>query len=190
STDAGVSILAQTPVLGRALAGLMLGGQAVGENALTRFHAAHVTLLPAVLMLLLVAHIWVARRQQEGTTKAAVPLYPDLLISAGTTLVLLLCIFAVLAILLPVPLDVRADPSARLSDAKPGWYLLSLYSLAQWIPRPVAAIVPIALTALFALVPVLDRGQSTDPRQRALALIAGGVVIAVIASLTLVGLAL
>ncbi|MBI5231426.1 MAG: cytochrome b N-terminal domain-containing protein, partial [Coriobacteriales bacterium] len=47
STDAGVSILAQTPVLGRALAGLMLGGQAVGENALTRFHAAHVTLLPA-----------------------------------------------------------------------------------------------------------------------------------------------
>ncbi|MNC41269.1 Menaquinol-cytochrome c reductase cytochrome b subunit [compost metagenome] len=51
------------PVMGPVLKELMQGGAIVGAETLTRFFALHVFFLPAVLLILLVGHFIMIRRQ-------------------------------------------------------------------------------------------------------------------------------
>ncbi len=58
----GTRIAASVPVAGAELRDLLLGGEAVGPAALTRFYALHCFLLPALTIALTAYHLWRIRK--------------------------------------------------------------------------------------------------------------------------------
>ena len=58
----GTNIAGYAPVIGLKLKYLMLGGNVVGQEALTRFYALHVIVLPAAALLMVAVHLWRVRK--------------------------------------------------------------------------------------------------------------------------------
>ena len=58
----GTSIASYEPLMGALVKNILLGGPEVGQDALTRFYALHVMVIPAVLALIISLHIWRVRK--------------------------------------------------------------------------------------------------------------------------------
>lgn len=58
----GTNIAAYAPYIGPKLKYLMVGGNVVGQEALIRFYALHVMVLPAVAGLMIAVHLWRVRK--------------------------------------------------------------------------------------------------------------------------------
>ena len=58
----GTNIAGYAPVIGLKLKYLLLGGNVVGQEALTRFYALHVIVLPAAALLMVAVHLWRVRK--------------------------------------------------------------------------------------------------------------------------------
>jgi quinol-cytochrome oxidoreductase complex cytochrome b subunit len=58
----GTNIAAYAPYIGPELKYLMLGGNVVGQEALIRFYALHVIVLPAVAGMMIAVHLWRVRK--------------------------------------------------------------------------------------------------------------------------------
>jgi quinol-cytochrome oxidoreductase complex cytochrome b subunit len=58
ATTVGTHIAGQTPLIGNALSKLMQGGNDMGASTLTRFYAIHVLLLPALIALFILVHLF------------------------------------------------------------------------------------------------------------------------------------
>jgi menaquinol-cytochrome c reductase cytochrome b subunit len=58
-----VSLANQIPVAGQWLVRVAVGGEKLGAAALSRFYFAHILLLPAALIGMLVVHFWMVRKQ-------------------------------------------------------------------------------------------------------------------------------
>ena len=58
----GTNIAGYAPVLGPSIRQIMLGGTDVGQNALIRFYALHVVVLPLLAVLLISLHLWRVRK--------------------------------------------------------------------------------------------------------------------------------
>lgn len=57
----GTNIASYAPVLGDQVRAILLGGADVGQNALIRFYALHVIVLPFLIIILISLHIWRVR---------------------------------------------------------------------------------------------------------------------------------
>jgi quinol-cytochrome oxidoreductase complex cytochrome b subunit len=58
----GTSVAAYEPLMGKTIKKLLLGGPEVGQEALTRFYALHVMIIPALLFLIISLHLWRVRK--------------------------------------------------------------------------------------------------------------------------------
>jgi quinol-cytochrome oxidoreductase complex cytochrome b subunit len=58
----GTNIAGYAPVAGPATREILLGGSEVGQNALLRFYALHVAILPVLMTLLISIHFWRVRK--------------------------------------------------------------------------------------------------------------------------------
>ena len=58
----GTNIAGYAPVIGPKLKYLLLGGNVVGQEALTRFYALHVIVLPTAALLMVAVHLWRVRK--------------------------------------------------------------------------------------------------------------------------------
>lgn len=201
-TTAAISLFRETPLIGEWVAGALLGGARLGATALTRFHAAHVTVLPAALAGALVAHLLTARKHsltfgparatspddaENTSADETVPFYPDQMMTAATNIVLLLSLYAALAILVPAVLDLKADPLATLVSARPPWYLASITALTRIVPAWLALTLAAALSATLVTMPFLDRSPAHAPANRRLAIVLGSSAAIGVAVLTAVG---
>src|SRR5665648_634019 len=63
ATTVGTEIAGAFPLVGKYAQLFLLGGGKIGGETLTRFYALHVLVLPAVIIVLLVAHLSMIRRQ-------------------------------------------------------------------------------------------------------------------------------
>jgi quinol-cytochrome oxidoreductase complex cytochrome b subunit len=60
----GSNIMSSTPIIGEKLRFVLLGGNIVNANALTRFYVLHAVILPLSTILLIVVHMW--RLHKDG----------------------------------------------------------------------------------------------------------------------------
>ena len=60
----GTNIAGYAPVVGQKMKFMMLGGNVVGQSALTRFYVLHVMVLPGVAIFLIAIHMW--RMRKDG----------------------------------------------------------------------------------------------------------------------------
>lgn len=63
ATTVGVNMVASVPLVGDFMASVLMGGKDAGALTLTRFFAVHVMFLPALLVIFLVIHFFMVRRQ-------------------------------------------------------------------------------------------------------------------------------
>jgi quinol-cytochrome oxidoreductase complex cytochrome b subunit len=58
----GTSIVSYVPTMGATIRQILLGGPEVGQEALTRFYALHIMVIPGIMLLLIGLHLWRVRK--------------------------------------------------------------------------------------------------------------------------------
>lgn len=197
-TRVGTSIPAQIPLVGPAIGRLLVGGSEVSQITLSRFHAAHVAILPLVLAALAAAHLGTLLAlgitppgSRVGETAPAVrTFYPFQAAKDGAAI--LLGVGVVLALgLRGAPLGPPADPTDPFYVPRPEWYFLWLQQLLRLVGPDqqalAAALVPPVLLAILFGLPLLDRSPERHPAKRRVVVVLGGAALAAIGWLTVDG---
>jgi quinol-cytochrome oxidoreductase complex cytochrome b subunit/mono/diheme cytochrome c family protein len=167
ATKVATNIMGGAPFLGPYLQKVVVGGSDYGNQTVTRFYGLHVGLLPALLVLCLVAHVALFRR--HGITAPAgsenrptATFWPEQLFMDTVFCVLVLGVVIVLVLAEGgANLDAPADPASSDYPARPEWYFLSLFQMLKLFPgsREVIGtiVIPTALLVVMLLLPLLDR---------------------------------
>lgn len=172
ATTVTVNIARSTPLVGERVASLMRGGSDLGALTLSRWYTAHVLLLPAAVLLLIVAHIALIRRHGiSGPIRPKDgPGFPFFPWHAIKDTILIAGVFALLvtvAVKVPAHLEEIANPADTGYDPRPEWYFLALFQLLKYVPgalEPVATLVlPALIIGFLAALPFLDRGSDRHP---------------------------
>ncbi len=163
---------------------------------LTRLYTVHVTFLPFVLAGLIATHVYLIKMLKISpkptvTARAGDSYAPDQ--KMGTFDVHLrrmiglgLFIFAAVALLsyfFPAPLGLKPVPGDEVT--KPLWMLLWLYPIEDLLGVRGILYGGIVLFGLLALVPFIDRSPWLAPSRRKVWLIAGGVLLVILAALVM-----
>ncbi len=166
ATKVATSIAAITPVIGPAVQKLVVGGTEYGHHTLTRFFALHAGLIPGLIVVFIVGHIYLFRRHgltpKEPKKKPDAPFWPDQVFRDAVA-----CL-AVLAVVLffilryhGAELGAPADPSEQFSAARPEWYFLFLFQLLKYFPGGTeiigAMVIPGLLMLVLAAMPFVGR---------------------------------
>ena len=81
ATKVATNIMAITPVIGPALQKIVIGGADYGHHTLSRFFALHAGVLPGLIVLLVVVHIYLFRRHgltaRQPLRRRDAPFWPD-----------------------------------------------------------------------------------------------------------------
>jgi ubiquinol-cytochrome c reductase cytochrome b subunit len=136
ATKVGLGIASTTPFIGDSLKTLLQGGPQMGNLTLTRFFSIHGFILPGVLILLLVVHLylfrlhgvtppwWLSAEQVKATEE---PFWPKQLLKDGVVWFVFLVGLAVWCYHWPAPLEAQADPSQPY-EARPEWYFMFCFN--------------------------------------------------------------
>lgn len=147
ATQVATNLASIVPIVGPSLQQLIIGGTEYGHHTLTRFFALHAGILPGLMILLTVGHIYLFRR--HGLTPAQPKRRPDqkfwpeqvLKDSIGCFGVMMAVLFLVCGPYvmgwsnhLGAGLTAPADPSSSYGAARPEWYFLFLFQFLKYFP--------------------------------------------------------
>jgi quinol-cytochrome oxidoreductase complex cytochrome b subunit/mono/diheme cytochrome c family protein len=182
ATKVGLGIVSTTPVIGDDLQAVLQGGPQMGNLTLTRFFTIHAFLLPGLVVLLVVVHLYLFRVhgvtppwwESETQLKAEEePFWPKQALKDGLLALVFLVGLGLWASHRPAPLEAQADPSQPY-EARPEWYFMFLFQLLRYFHGPYEVVGTFYLPLLFFLVlffwPFLDRSPQRDPRRRPVAM--------------------
>jgi ubiquinol-cytochrome c reductase cytochrome b subunit len=196
-----VTILANTPVVGGALAQLVQGGSSFGNYTLTHVFAAHTLLLPAALISFIVLHVYLFRRHgytprwnltEPDLSRRRQPFWPDqALRNALASAVTLLVIVGFVLHWHGADLDAPADPSSSYV-ARPEWYALPLFQLRMFFEGSLeiiaTVVIPGIVAGLLVALPFLDRSPSRDPRRRLATMVSALIGLSALLALSFIAL--
>src|SRR5882762_3803880 len=146
ATKVATNIMLTVPIIGPSLQRIVVGGAEYGHHTLTRFFALHAGLLPALMTVFIVAHVYVFRRHgikfKEPKRAADTHFWVDQLLKDA---IACLAVLAVVLFLIIRPkifggatghmgaeLGAPADPSEAYSAARPEWYFLFLFRFLKF----------------------------------------------------------
>ena len=185
-----VGIAAGTPIVGPLIRSLALGGNDYGNLTLTRFYDLHVVVLPAIVGLAIVGHIWLVKRHgYAGEATSTTPRFPRQ--TVRDVVAMAIAFAALLAYVISqhgADLAGPADPSQAF-DARPLWYfrwLFILRELAGSAEKLVAMAAPAVVGGILVALPLLDRSPSRAINKRIPYIGAAAGLLAIIAALTVV----
>src|SRR5215467_2167813 len=139
-------VLLSIPVVGTYLTFFLFGGEFPGHLIIPRLYIIHVLLIPALLLALISAHLFLMFHQKhtqmpgKGRTNANVvgaPMYPYFMVKTGA---FFLFIFAVLALLStfaqinPIWLFGPYNPSGITAGSQPDFYMGALEGALRLMP--------------------------------------------------------
>jgi len=187
ATRVATNLMGMVPLVGTDLQKLVVGGTEYGHHTLTRFFAMHAGVLPALLVVLLAAHVALFRRHglhvRQPLRRPDTTFWPDQVLKdavacLGVLAVVLLCVVwgQVQGVAsgeglrpwngdyLGAELGPPADPAHEYSAARPEWYFLFLFQFLKLFEAwgetgelVGAIVVPAAVMALLFLMPILGR---------------------------------
>jgi ubiquinol-cytochrome c reductase cytochrome b subunit len=196
ATVVAINMSRLTPGIGEGVAALLRGGADIGALTLTRWYAIHVLVLPAAVVGLVIAHLYLMRR--HGISGPATPrtgpsqlFFPSQAARDLTMAVVAGLLLAALAWNGAPALESPADPASSDYVPRPDWYFLGLFQLLKYFPgrwEVVGAIlIPAAVMAFLALLPWLDRGHTREARRRLAVLLPFTAGLVLLSALTAVG---
>ena len=148
---------------------LLIGGETVGQPALSRFFALHVIFLPLTMLVLMGIHFWrirkdgglsrpvsVENKEGEASKWYAWPvlMWTEMAILIGVVLVLLL-----IALAADAPLLERANPVYPENPAKAPWYFLGIQELVSYSAFAGGMLVPVLYLIFLFSIPYRDREE-------------------------------
>ena len=196
ATVVTINISKLTPFAGELMAGVLRGGSTIGALTLTRWYSAHVIFLPVALVLLIVGHLVLMRRQGiSGPVRARAgtpqPFFPWQVARDVTMVLIVTIVLAAFAWHGAPALEGPADPTDATYIPRPEWYFLGLFQLLKYFPGKWevvgAMVVPGIAAGFLASLPWIDRGSERDPRQRRAILAAVSLGVAAVVGLTTLG---
>ncbi|HYE30399.1 MAG TPA: cytochrome b N-terminal domain-containing protein [Methylomirabilota bacterium] len=174
ATKVSTNLVGITPGAGTALQKLIMGGTDYGHHTLTRFFALHAGVLPALLVLMIVGHVYLFRRHgitpKQPLRKRDEAFWPEQVLkdAVACLAVLATVLFLILYPRLTNPnahlgaeLGAPADPSEAFSAARPEWYFLFLFQFLKYFPGHSeivgAIIIPSLVMLVLFLMPLAGR---------------------------------
>lgn len=146
---------------------LLIGGETVGQPALTRFFMLHVVFLPLTLIILTGVHFWRIRKDggisRPGETASPgektpkwlawpVVMWAELAVLLSVTTLLVL-----LGIFVDAPLLEHANPAHPENPAKSPWYFLGIQELVSYSAFSGGIVVPVLFLVFLFSIPYKDR---------------------------------
>lgn len=172
ATTVTINVARSTPLLGEYVADVLRGGAELGALTLGRWYSAHVLLLPATLITLIVAHIALMRKHGisgpiEPAAGPGEAFFPWHVIRDTVMMAAVFASLFTVAALVPAPLDAIANPSDAEYIPRPEWYFLSLFQLLKYFPGPLepvaTMVIPGAVVGFLMMLPFIDRTRSRHP---------------------------
>jgi ubiquinol-cytochrome c reductase cytochrome b subunit len=137
STKVATNLAAGVPVVGDSLQRVVVGDANYGHQTLTRFFALHAGVLPALLVLLIVAHVALFRR--HGLTpklpkkKPDAMFWPDQVLKDSVAcLVVMAAVLGLVWYFKGAELSAPANPAEPFSAARPDWYFMGLFQFLKY----------------------------------------------------------
>lgn len=188
ATQVGINMVGTVPLVGEFAMRVMRGGEQLGALTLSRFFAVHVLFLPALLLALAAAHLFILRRvgpagpwSDKRAALGQEPFYPRQVYMDAVVMLGVFLIVAALAVTIPLPLTDKADPSDTSFVPVPEWYFLFYYELLKYVHGPLEPLATWILPALVVLIllfwPFIDQNPARHPVKRPLALAAGALFL-------------
>ncbi len=208
----GGSMAGRLPWIGPWAVRMLLGGEIIGGDALSRFFALHVFVIPGSLLALLAMHLWLVLRcgisappapgkpvdpatydaeyhqeLQRGVPFFGEPVLKDILFSAMAVIAVVI-LAAVLG-----PKGPSGPPNPALADAnpRPEWPFLWLFALLALSPPKLETFVmlafPLLLLGALLVVPLVSNRGERAPSRRPVAVLLVIVLYTAIGVLTYQG---
>jgi cytochrome b6 len=167
ATQVGSQEVGTLPLVGPGLVRLVRGGEGIGAHTLTRFHVAHVVLLPLGLIALLGLHLYLVQAHGISVPEPlaapapaaarAVPFFPLVALADAVVWLVLLGALAGLTALAPAGLGPAADPLAPApAGIRPEWYFAPFYESLRLAPSRLLGLEGAAVANIgFALLALL-----------------------------------
>jgi ubiquinol-cytochrome c reductase cytochrome b subunit len=197
----------RTPFIGNWLGHFILAGDTVGGATLSRFFAAHVFFIPALIFALLGFHLYlVIHNGISEPPKAGRPVdpktyrrwYSDLLAREGHPFwpdaawrdvlfgFLVIITIVLLAIIVgPEPLGKPPDPTILGASPRPDWYFLWYYALLsvapRWSENYIIILGPLIFGSLLIFLPFVAGKGERSPLRRPWSILIVATIIVVIA---------
>jgi cytochrome b6 len=185
ATKVGTDIAGALPLIGEPIMVFLRGGEDVTGATLSRMFGFHVAILPGIFTVFLSIHLLLVQRQgmsepvgleesSDGDQKT-MPFFPNFLLRDLLLWLIVLNILAILAVLFPWELGVKADLFAPApAGIMPEWYFLYMFQTLKYIPAHVlfvdGEVLGIILFGvagvLWTLVPFWDRKSSRGEQNR------------------------
>lgn len=177
-TTVTTTIAGQAPFVGGYLQRLMGAEDGVGVVTFARFYDLHTLILPGLMALLVIVHVYLVRR--HGITPAPsdarppVKFFPRQVFRDTIAIFIAFAILFMASLLVNVPLDRLADPTDTTYIPRPDWYFLFLFQALKFFKGPLepigSVVLPSAAIALLFAIPFLDRSRVRRLNQRLVAI--------------------
>jgi len=188
----------EIPWVGSLLKRFMRGGNEMGTLTLSRFFVAHVFLLPAAILGLVAAHVYLFRKAGAAGPPSEDPVnprlptqrfYPRQVVMDTIVALVMILILGALAHFAPTELGPKANPADTQYVPRPEWYYLPFFQWLKYFKGPWAVvgivIVPTITAALVIALPFIDRRLERRPWHRPVAV---GIFLAIWFTLITFGL--
>jgi cytochrome b6 len=145
ATKVGTDIAGVVPVIGEPMKVLLRGGEDVTGATLSRFHAIHIALLPAIFFVLLTLHLVFVQRQGMHAPeyvenlpperKKMIPFFPNFLMRDTLLWLIVLNVVLALAVFFPWEIGDKADPfTSAPQGIRPEWYFMFMFQTLKLLP--------------------------------------------------------
>jgi ubiquinol-cytochrome c reductase cytochrome b subunit len=178
ATKVGLGIVSTVPVVGDDLRALLQGGEQMGNLTLTRFFTVHAFLLPGLLILLVVVHLYLFRvhgvtppwwESAQQLKSEEEPFWPKQVLKDAIAWLAFLALLGWWCLGHAAPLEDQADPSQPY-EARPEWYFMFFFQLLRHFEGPYEVVgtfvLPLAFCLLMLFWPFLDRNPRRNPIRR------------------------
>ncbi len=200
SVIVGAEQAGRAPFLGKYVAHFILAGDTVGGATLSRFFSFHVFFIPALIFILLGAHLMLVLKHgiseppvqgrpvdpktykkwyQEMLHREGVPFWPDAAWRDAVFGFLMIVVLVILAVVVGAPhLAAPPDPTILKAYPRPDWYFLWYFAVLALLPpaleTPVIILGPVVFLLILLVFPVIRNRGERHPLKRPWAI---GIVI-------------
>lgn len=209
----GASMAGRVPWLGPVIVDLLLGGEIIGADTLSRFFALHVFVIPALLLALLAVHLWLVLKRgvsappspgqivnpatyqkdyEAELHREGVPFFGDAMLKdALFSSLTVLFVMGLAALAGPKGPGSYPEPALLGADPKPDWPFWWLFALLSLSPPAaetfIMLVLPVVLIAALLLVPFVSNRGERAPGRRPVAVLAVIVIGTILCVLTYYG---